>query len=475
METTRSWAEIAQFDLDAPISEYGFSTRLASDNDWTRNFTALAILEYKKFMYLAATTNGMVSPSPMVDVVWHAHLIFTQSYTAFCKVLGKEIHHIPSTHNRAEASKFKDAWTRTQQRYREVFGEPPALIWEAKDMMSSVGLPKAGITQTAFFKGLFVLYVILFWPLFTLLKPYYLHIGNPGFLLSYILLSGTAMLGLYGWSRWQWQRVLKATPPLSVIQGLQSLELLYMRRERLAFPIHAVMNRLVDQEKVDVCTDYSVRLNGSPVGESAEEHTVIEAVRVATQPFHYPALIYEVSAKPAFTHLKKSMDKLIKYIQQSPPIANVFYLNVILLALIQMLGTVRLVLGIMRDKPVGFLAVCMVGLTVAFILYLRYMNRYATRKSIPGFFAEALLPVREGIDADIEWQYFLLGDAVLVGSFVPLVAYVERHNRGTFFSGGLGSGTCGTSCGSSCGSSCSSGSSCGSACGGGCGGCGGGD
>lgn len=53
------WNKIQDFDFDSPISEYGFSTRLASENYWTCNFTEEAILEYKKFMYLAATSDFM--------------------------------------------------------------------------------------------------------------------------------------------------------------------------------------------------------------------------------------------------------------------------------------------------------------------------------------------------------------------------------------------------------------------------------
>ena len=76
--------EVLAFSFDGEFSEYGFSTRLAKENSWTKNFTEQAILEYKKFMYLAATANAMVSPSEIVDIVWHQHLIFTQSYKKFC-------------------------------------------------------------------------------------------------------------------------------------------------------------------------------------------------------------------------------------------------------------------------------------------------------------------------------------------------------------------------------------------------------
>ena len=45
--TNPNWLKVSEFDLDDPMSEYGFSTRLASENYWTRDFTKKAIAEYK--------------------------------------------------------------------------------------------------------------------------------------------------------------------------------------------------------------------------------------------------------------------------------------------------------------------------------------------------------------------------------------------------------------------------------------------
>jgi hypothetical protein len=36
------WKKIERYDLDHPLSEYGFSTRLARENYWTKNFTTRA-------------------------------------------------------------------------------------------------------------------------------------------------------------------------------------------------------------------------------------------------------------------------------------------------------------------------------------------------------------------------------------------------------------------------------------------------
>ena len=110
------WQSILEFNLDEPISEYGFSTRLADENMWTKNFTQEAILEYKKFMYLAAISDAMVSPSEIVDKVWHEHLVFTQSYQELCNLIGKQIQHVPSTQNKADQQKFIQAKKRTNGR-----------------------------------------------------------------------------------------------------------------------------------------------------------------------------------------------------------------------------------------------------------------------------------------------------------------------------------------------------------------------
>lgn len=128
------WDKIQEFDFDSPPGEYGFSTRLANENYWTKKFTGEAIAEYRKFMYLAATSDFMVSPSAIVDTVWHQHLIFTQSYQDFCSLIGKQVQHIPSTHNPEEFEKFKQAKERTKKFYLNNFGEQPKCIWEHADV-----------------------------------------------------------------------------------------------------------------------------------------------------------------------------------------------------------------------------------------------------------------------------------------------------------------------------------------------------
>ncbi|UOQ69976.1 glycine-rich domain-containing protein [Hymenobacter cellulosilyticus] len=90
------WSRLEALDLDgaAPLS---FSHRLARDNGWTPDFARRVVLEYKKFVFLAATCGHPVTPSDEVDQAWHQHLIYTRSYwEELCgEILGFALHHGP--------------------------------------------------------------------------------------------------------------------------------------------------------------------------------------------------------------------------------------------------------------------------------------------------------------------------------------------------------------------------------------------
>ena len=188
------WQKIQNFDFDHPLSEYGFTTRLARENSWTLNFTKDAVLEYKKFMYLAATADAMVSPSEIVDVVWHQHLIFSQSYNEFCNLIGKRIEHVPSTHNREDYEKFGQAKERTNKLYVNEFGEQPEQYWNFSNIYAPLALEKAKYKIRTFVL-LGILGVLLaLAPFYFALRNIYQYLDNPLFVVWYIILS-TAIFG----------------------------------------------------------------------------------------------------------------------------------------------------------------------------------------------------------------------------------------------------------------------------------------
>jgi hypothetical protein len=133
-----------RFSLDAEGAARPFSKKLQAQQGWTEEFTARAIDEYKRFMVLAAVSSNEVTPSKIVDEVWHLHLQYSRSYRdEMCKqILGKHIDHNPGDGADGENSHYSDQYLKTLLLYMTVFGEkPPSDIWQFSEF------DKAGLTK----------------------------------------------------------------------------------------------------------------------------------------------------------------------------------------------------------------------------------------------------------------------------------------------------------------------------------------
>lgn len=125
-------ARIEALEIDKPGIPQPFSGRLARENGWSRDFAERAVGEYKRFVYLAVRAGHPVTPSEVVDEVWHLHLCHTRSYwDELCAgILGRPLHHDPTEGGASEDRKFRNWYSRTLESYREVFNEDaPADIW----------------------------------------------------------------------------------------------------------------------------------------------------------------------------------------------------------------------------------------------------------------------------------------------------------------------------------------------------------
>ena len=143
MQQPELWKKIEKFDINATSNGNGFSLKLARENNWPYEFTKEAIVEYKKFMFLAATCNFMVSPSRIVDQVWHLHLTYSRSYNDFCELLGKKIEHVPSNFSDSDIKTFRSAKEKTKTEYEKVFGNQPVAYWIKNDLFDQLNLEKA--------------------------------------------------------------------------------------------------------------------------------------------------------------------------------------------------------------------------------------------------------------------------------------------------------------------------------------------
>jgi uncharacterized protein (TIGR04222 family) len=446
------WKGILAFNFDQPGGDYVFSLRLARENCWTRNFTKGAILEYRKFMYLAATSDRMVSPSPVVDTVWHQHLIYTESYTAFCALLGKRIEHIPSTHDPKEAEKFRQAKERTKTGYTEVFGEQPDMYWNYADMFASLGLKKSRMKNRTFVLWGILGFFILMTPAYYTIGRIYTYIPNPGFPLGFMALSVLMFFLLYSFNRTRLANLLKNAEG-TFLAELTPSEVLYLKEENKAHVIQHEMNELLRRDVISIHPEGRIKVIGGTPNPPLEETIFLDKVKQPNGHL-YRILFLHLRSTPVYSNIKTTMEALKKYFLKSHVFARLFRLNFYVLAGVFMLG--RLVTGIVREKDVSVLVLLLVAFLTGMIFFLRHLQSCLTKQLIPAYYEQHIVKRMTPVD-QMEWQYVLLGSAALNLAFLPVIRSSENPDRSN------GSSGCGSSCGGACG---------GSGCGGGCGGCG---
>lgn len=446
------WKAVSDFVLDTADESYGFSTRLAYENSWTVAFTNGAINEYKKFMYLAATSTTMVSPSAIVDIVWHQHLIYTNSYTAFCSILGKRIEHIPSNHSKKERERFFIAKQQTKLLYEENFGPQPELFWHFEDELQSLILSKSSISFNRIVFISICVFSISFFPFYFLSKPILLKIDNPIFLFLYIVGFLIALFCLDVFAKKHYTKLLKKNSNNLIISNLNSLELLYLKTNQIKSLVHFLVNKLIMSKDLVVLKNKKIQPRTNLKMKSVFENEIVKVLN-DFELMYYPQLIKLTIQKPLFQQFSKSGDKLRNYFEQSKEVQKVIIISLIVIGLFFSVGFSRLFIGLYREIPVKYLV---------FVLIIQFfVSHYFLKRMLSYFFSETLIHFYQntiiGKSEKTEWDYVFFGKAALAASFIPMVGYSNR--KGDSYHGG-------------CGSSCGGGSSCGSSCGG-CGGCGG--
>ena len=130
---TNLWDEItAKFGGQNPFTK-AFADKLSRKLNWKKNFALKAIWEYKKFVYMGVISDFSITPSKVIDQVWHEHLLFTSGYRKFCKeIIRYNFDHNPelvSTGSLTEV--FQSQYFHTIELYKKEFGlEPPLEIWD---------------------------------------------------------------------------------------------------------------------------------------------------------------------------------------------------------------------------------------------------------------------------------------------------------------------------------------------------------
>lgn len=122
------WQRIAAHPLEIDDCPQSFIRRLERGQGWDRQQALAAILEYRRFVYLALRAGHPVTPSQTVDEVWHLHLTYTRDYwDSFCAdVLGQALHHGPTKGGSREDLRFWQQYAQTLESYERLFGVKPS-------------------------------------------------------------------------------------------------------------------------------------------------------------------------------------------------------------------------------------------------------------------------------------------------------------------------------------------------------------
>ncbi len=91
------WRRVEQHDFE-PDTALNFTRRLARDHGWSVEYARAAVDAYRRFCFLAVVSPTPVTPSEVVDEVWHQHLVYSRDYwTIWCgKTLQAPLHHDPT-------------------------------------------------------------------------------------------------------------------------------------------------------------------------------------------------------------------------------------------------------------------------------------------------------------------------------------------------------------------------------------------
>lgn len=136
-------------------STKAFASKLSRKLGWTSAFSQQVIGEYKKFLYMGVVSDFPVTPSRVIDQIWHEHLLFSRGYREFCRdILQHDFDHNPElVPSDDQTSVFSAQYTATLSLYEAEFNmRPPEAIWgspkfasDAKPQGNRDGRPVRGV------------------------------------------------------------------------------------------------------------------------------------------------------------------------------------------------------------------------------------------------------------------------------------------------------------------------------------------
>lgn len=466
-ETERAlWQRLLAHRFEHPDQGLDFTRRLAREQGWSLTQARAAIDEYRRFCFLACVNGVEVTPSAAVDEVWHLHLIHSHDYwQRFCpEVLRMSLHHGPTRGDKLDARRHRDQYAETLALYEQWFGAPPLHWWPGTqqrfasrphlvrvDRQRHWIVPKPdwrralAASTTLIVTGLAAREALA-------LPANPLDWDGGSFLQLYLLLIVVAIIGAI----WLRRMSRDVGPARGVRPG--PFELAYLA---------GGAERCTDAAIAQMLADGSLRLdesgnrllcNSSALGQKPPLDAIARCVAADGD----PAKVLRRSAL-ALAPLHKSL-QASGLILDDASVWRVRWYSSLPLLLVVGLGAMKIMVGISRAKPIGFLVLLTILLSLVAVgfMFARPMRTRAGDQALADARQQHSRALRAPRSQELGLAVALLGTTALSGT-----AYAAYHSARTPPS----SSDSGTSSSSDGGSSDSGGGDSG---GGGCGGCGGG-
>ncbi|HMT27285.1 MAG TPA: hypothetical protein PKD96_03200 [Candidatus Absconditabacterales bacterium] len=105
--------------------------RYASENGLSIEEAEIHFEECKKFLYLCSITDRSLSPSKVLDEIWHTFILFTKDYANFCsQYLGSFVHHFPDVEQTPKSKQTnRDAFLYARTLAETTFGSVYEPVW----------------------------------------------------------------------------------------------------------------------------------------------------------------------------------------------------------------------------------------------------------------------------------------------------------------------------------------------------------
>jgi uncharacterized protein (TIGR04222 family) len=444
------WQRLASWASDDARLQRRLRRQLRERTGWSAAEADAAILEYLRFCAIAAERGGRVTPSPAIDEVWHLHLTYTRDYWLdFCPHrLGFALHHQPAFGDAGEAQRLRDDYAETLHAYAGRFGMPPTRWWPPRWQRGDRATRRRGGRLAA---------LALWLPSTAAASPLAgtpLDWRGPEFLALYLVL-GVIAITLSLLLRWQ-QRHAAGHSAQGSSPSVWELAYLAGGAERV---VDAAVAELHRQQAV-VWDPAQRRLLPGPASPPSDPLLVA----VLGQLVERTPDIARAARASVLAGLRGALQRRGWWFSAAEA-QRIALLSALPLAALAVFGAAKVVVGLLRERPVALLVVlCVLTAVAALVAFLaRPGITPAGQRVLREARGRHALTVRAHRGEQVALAVALGGTAVLAGT--ALAGYHALRQPASSADGGTSSSDSSDS---------SSSSDAGDGGGSGCGGCGGG-